>query len=54
MHYKTEVMSENFPISGVNDFLAGKKDTKRTGKNSMTLTKEGLPEKTTIYVLNYQ
>lgn len=54
MHYKTNVMGENFPISGVNDFLAGKKDVRKVGKNSITLKKENLPKETTIYVLNYK
>lgn len=54
MHYKTEVMGENFPISGVNDFLAGKKSIKKVGKNSITFTKEDLPKETTVYVLNYK
>jgi L-ascorbate metabolism protein UlaG (beta-lactamase superfamily) len=54
MHYKTDVMSQNFPIAGVNDFLAGKKNVKRVGKNSITLSKEHLPKETTIYVLNYK
>jgi len=54
MHYKTEVMGNSFPIAGVNDFLAGKKNVKRVGKNSITLSKDKLPEETTIYVLNYK
>lgn len=54
MHYKTEVMGENFPIAGVNDFLAGKKTVKRVGKNSITLKNEELPEEVSIYVLNYK
>lgn len=54
MHYKTEVMGESFPIAGVNDFLAGKKNVKRVGKNSITLKKDELPQETTIYVLNYK
>lgn len=54
MHYKTEVMGESFPIAGVNDFLAGRKQVKRVGKNSVTLDKEDLPKETTIYVLNYK
>ena len=54
MHYKTEVMSGSFPIAGVNDFLAGKKNVKRVGKNSITLKRDELPAETTIYVLNYK
>ena len=54
MHYKTEVMGASFPIAGVNDFLAGKKNVKRVGKNSITLKKDELPKETSVYVLNYK
>jgi L-ascorbate metabolism protein UlaG (beta-lactamase superfamily) len=54
MHYKTEVMGENFPISGVDDFLKGKKRVEKAGKNTLTFTRESLPSETTIYVLNYK
>jgi len=54
MHYKTEVMGPDFPISGVDVFLKGKENVEKVGKNTITLTKETLPEKTTIYVLDYK
>ncbi len=54
MHYKTEVMGENFPISGVDVFIKGKENVKEVGKNTITLNKESLPEKTTIHVLDYK
>jgi len=54
MHYKTEVMGDNFPISGVDVFLEGKENVKKVGENTITFAKESLPEKTTIYVLDYR
>ncbi len=54
MHYKTPVMGPNFPIAGVDEFLKGKENVVKAGKNSVTFTKESLPQKTTIYVLEYK
>jgi L-ascorbate metabolism protein UlaG (beta-lactamase superfamily) len=54
MHYKTAVMGSNFPIAGVDEFLQGKKNVVKVGKNSVTFKKETLPQKMTIYVLEYQ
>jgi len=54
MHYKTPVMGPNFPIAGVDEFLKGKENVVKVGKNSVTFTKETLPQKTTIYVLEYK
>jgi len=50
MHYKTDAI--DFPIAGVNDFLAGKSNVERM-KENFTVIKE-LPEKTKIIVLNYK
>lgn len=54
MHYKTPVLGSNFPIAGVDEFLKGKENVVKVGKNSVTVTKETLPKKTTIYVLEYK
>ena len=54
MHYKTSVMGPNFPIAGVDEFLKGKENVVKVGKNSVTFKKETLPQKTTIYVLEYK
>jgi L-ascorbate metabolism protein UlaG (beta-lactamase superfamily) len=54
MHYKTPVMGPNFPIAGVDEFLKGKENVVKVGKNSVTFTKDTLPQKTTIYVLEYK
>jgi len=53
MHYKTPVLGPNFPIAGVDEFLKGKENVVKVGKNSVSFKKETLPEKTTIYVLGY-
>jgi L-ascorbate metabolism protein UlaG (beta-lactamase superfamily) len=54
MHYKTPVMGSNFPIAGVDEFLQGKEDVVKVGKNSVAFKKETLPQKTTVYVLEYK
>ena len=54
MHYKTPVMGPDFPIAGVDEFLQGKEDVVKVGKNSVTFKKETLPQKTTVYVLEYE
>jgi len=54
MHYKTAVMGPSFPISGVDEFLKGKKNVQKVGKNSIAFTKEKLPKEITIFVLDYK
>jgi L-ascorbate metabolism protein UlaG (beta-lactamase superfamily) len=54
MHYKTPFLGENFPIAVVDEFLKGKENVVKVGKNSVSFTKESLPEETTIYVLEYK
>ena len=50
MHYKVPRL--DYPISGVEPFLAGKKNVNRLGKSEATYTKEQLPEPTRIDVFN--
>ncbi len=54
MHYKTPFLGENFPLSGVDVFLKGKENVVKEGKNSVSFTKESLPEKSTVYVLEFK
>ncbi|MCJ7507234.1 MAG: MBL fold metallo-hydrolase [candidate division Zixibacteria bacterium] len=54
MHYKTEVMGENFPIVKVSDFTSNKKNVVKVGKNTITFEKDKLPKETTVYVLEYK
>jgi len=54
MHYKTEVMGQNFPIVNLSEFLANKKNVVTTGKNLVGFEKDKLPSDTTIYVLEYR
>ncbi|MGB3478821.1 MAG: MBL fold metallo-hydrolase [bacterium] len=48
MHFKTDKCS--FPIAPIEDFVQGKEVEKIDGE--LEVTKEGLPEKTTVYVLS--
>jgi L-ascorbate metabolism protein UlaG (beta-lactamase superfamily) len=53
MHYKMSFMGDNFPLSGVDAFISGKKDVVKVGRDSVSFNLESLPDKTTIYVLEY-
>jgi hypothetical protein len=48
MHYKVPRL--DYPISGVEPFLAGKTNMRRIGKPEANYTKEQLPEPTRIDV----
>ena len=54
MHYKTTFLGDNFPLAGVDEFLKGKENVVKVGSNSVSFSKENLPEKTTVYVLEYK
>src|SRR4030067_2833138 len=54
MHYKQPFMGDDFPIDKVDDFLQGKKNVQKVGKNTLTLNKEKMPEENTIFVLEYK
>ena len=54
MHYKTTFLGDNFPLLGVDEVLKGKENVVKMGSNSVSFTKENLPEKTTVYVLEYK
>jgi hypothetical protein len=47
-------LGDNFPLARVDEFLQGKENVVKVGKNSVSFTKQNLPEKTTIYVLEYK
>lgn len=52
MHFQTEKC--HFPISGVDAFLAGVKDTKILGRSEIELSSDSLPEKgTEVWVLDH-
>ncbi len=50
MHFKTP--SLNFPIAGVEDFLRGLKNVKKTNSSEFEIDKDQLPPHTNIVVLN--
>ncbi|NIN00630.1 MAG: MBL fold metallo-hydrolase [candidate division Zixibacteria bacterium] len=54
MHYKTAFLGDNFPLSKVDDFLKGKKNVVKVEGNSVSFTRDSLPDKTTTYVLEYK
>ncbi|MGB8656417.1 MAG: MBL fold metallo-hydrolase [Candidatus Zixiibacteriota bacterium] len=53
MHYKQPFMGKNFPIAPVEEFLKGKENVLRVGRSYLNLTRESLPSKTIIYVMEY-
>jgi L-ascorbate metabolism protein UlaG (beta-lactamase superfamily) len=54
MHYKTAFLGDNFPIAPVDEFLKGKENVVKKGENSVNFSKDTLPEKTTVFVLEYK
>ena len=53
MHYKTPVLSEWFPISGVEPFLQGYAEIRREPGSTLSLQSGTLPAALTIEVLKY-
>ena len=51
MHFKTEKCG--FPITPVDDFLAGKTNVKRLDKSEIEITRDILPASTEIQVLKF-
>jgi L-ascorbate metabolism protein UlaG (beta-lactamase superfamily) len=51
MHFKTEVL--DFPITGVDPFLKGKSNVRREGSAEIEVTKQTLPGKREIVVLEH-
>ncbi len=51
MHFKTEKCG--FPITTVDDFLAGKTNVKKLDESEIEITKENLPASTEIQVLQF-
>jgi L-ascorbate metabolism protein UlaG (beta-lactamase superfamily) len=51
MHYKTDKV--DFPISGVEPFLATQKTVKRDHKSTLEVTRTGLPAERTVVVLDH-
>jgi L-ascorbate metabolism protein UlaG (beta-lactamase superfamily) len=51
MHFKTEKCG--FPIAPVDDFLKGKSNVKRTGKNEVTFDKATFPKQMEIVILEH-
>ncbi len=51
MHFKTEVL--DFPITGVDEFLKGKSNVRHQGSSELEVTKQTLPGKREIVVLEH-
>jgi L-ascorbate metabolism protein UlaG (beta-lactamase superfamily) len=51
MHFKTKVL--DFPIVGVDEFLKGKSNVRRQGSSEIEVTKQTLPGKREIVVLEH-
>ncbi len=49
---KNKTSKVDLPVEGVDGFLAGKKNVKRTGISEIELEKNTLPGSTEIYLLN--
>ena len=52
MHYKTDAIQ--FPIAGVDKFVAGRKNVKKVNTAEVEIKKETLPATQEVWVLQYQ
>lgn len=53
MHYKTDRLSEDFPIDTVEKFAARMQNVRRIGNAEVTLTHSDLPAKPEVWILDY-
>jgi L-ascorbate metabolism protein UlaG (beta-lactamase superfamily) len=53
MHYQLPSFAKSLRIAPVEEFLKGKDNVVKTGTSSISFSKESLPMKTTIYVLEF-
>ncbi len=53
MHYKTDILGDDFPIAPVENFARRMQNIKKIGSSEVTLTKESLPERQEVWILNY-
>lgn len=53
MHYKTDILSEGFPIAGVDPFLEGYDNVNREASSAIELQAGKMPDSMTIEALKY-
>lgn len=53
MHYKTDILGDDFPIAPVENFARRMQNIKKIGSSEVTLTKESLPERQEVWILDY-
>jgi L-ascorbate metabolism protein UlaG (beta-lactamase superfamily) len=53
MHFKTDLLGDNFPIAPVENFARKAQNIKKIGRSEITLTKETLPAQPEVWILDY-
>lgn len=53
MHYKTEILGDDFPIDRLEKFTERMQNIKQIGSSEVTLNSNDLPEKPEVWILNY-
>jgi L-ascorbate metabolism protein UlaG (beta-lactamase superfamily) len=53
MHYKTDILGEDFPIDGVDKFTERMQNVKQIDSAEVALMKDALPVRREVWVLGY-
>ena len=53
MHYKTDILGDDFPIAPVENFLRRMQNVKKIGSSEVTLTRANLPATQEVWILDY-
>jgi len=53
MHYKTDILGDDFPIAPVENFSRRVQNVRRIGSSEVSLTKESLPATQEVWILDY-
>ncbi len=53
MHYKTDILGDDFPIAPVANFLRRMHNVKKIGGSEVTLTRANLPTTQEVWILDY-
>ncbi len=53
MHYKTDILGDDFPIAPVENFTRKMQNVRKIGSSEVSLTRESLPEPLEVWILDY-
>jgi len=53
MHYKTDILGDDFPIGPVENFTRKMQNVRKIGSSEVTFTRESLPKTQEVWILDY-